>query len=1519
MNKESQPSLEIAIVGMAGRFPGAGSVEEFWRNLRAGVESIRDLSDEELRAAGVDDATLADPRFVRRAADLKDAELFDAALFGFTPREAGLMDPQFRVFLEDCWAALESAGYLSDRHDLRIGVFAGAGPNTYLLNNVFTNRKSAESVGGFQTSIGNQQDYLATHVSYRLDLRGPSLVVQTACSTSLVAVHLACQSLLGHECDVALAGGVSISVPQTAGYLHEEGGIASPDGHCRAFDEAAAGCVKGNGSGLVVLRRLEDALRDRDRIRAVIKGTAVNNDGSVKVGFTAPSDEGQAGVIAEALSAAVADPGSIDFVEAHGTGTSLGDPVEVAALARAFGPPEGRTGRCALGSLKTNVGHLDAAAGVAGLIKAALALERREIPPSLHFRRANPNIDFAGSAFYVNAELREWPRNGGGPRRAGVSSFGIGGTNAHAILEEAPETPPSGRGRAAQLFVLSAATESALALTSAALAAHLQSGESPHPADAAYTLQVGRKRLPWRRSVVAADAAEAAGALLGGARRESARRDERRGAQVVFLFPGQGAQHPGMAAALHRDEPAFREAFDRCSEILLPLLGLDLGDPVFAGGEDPAVAEERLRQTSLAQPALFSVEYALSRLWISWGIRPAAMAGHSVGEYVAAALAGVFSLEDALRLVAERGRLMAALPRGAMLAVQLAESELASHLALHPSLSIAAVNGPKSCVASGPEGEISRLEARLDAARVAHRRVATSHAFHSAMMDPIVGVFEERVRRVRLSAPSIPFLSNLSGTWITGKQAIDPAYWASHVRCAVRFADNLAALVTDPSRVLLEVGPGAALSSFARQQAAPEATIISSLRPPKEAGDDSRSLLRALGELWVAGADVDWAALHQGHLRRRIPLPTYPFERQRHWIEAGPRAGEGQAAPASAKEPDVADWFYVPGWKRSLARPQAAESNPPWLVFDDGSALSRAVIDRATALGAPVETVRVGAEYARLDAGAFAIDPRQKEHYEALLRDLRADGKAPGRIVHLWCAEGSRLDAEAAQDLGFFSLLHLIQAWGALAQGSDLRLVAVTADLFDVTGEAVVHPERATLVGPCRVAPQECPGLTCRLIDVGDADASEAAGRIALELDTEDREPLVAWRGGYRWIPSYEKVRLDPPPAHPAPLRPGGAFLLTGGLGPFETAIARRLAAAGAKGIAFLDCEGSDAPLLEELRRGGIEVFNSPARVTSSDDLAAAVDAARSRLGRLDAVFHTAGDIGGGMIQLKDREAAGRVLAPRLEGTRALVGRLREDETLVLFSSAISATGVFGQVDFCAASAALDAFAQAPRDPARPRVVAIDWGTAHWDRWQGATGPGSEALLEQLREIQSSVGITLEEGVDALWRCLALGARQVVVSPQDLQELIAQSTSSSVTDFLAEAGRTAAAAANREGRDVAALDSATERQVAQVWTDLLGIDRIGRTDNFFELGGNSLLAIQLASHLRKAFDIDLSIASLFESADLAALAAAVDAALVERRESEEVARLLEEIEGLSEEAIRVELAQGAAGAREAAE
>ncbi|HKI03851.1 MAG TPA: beta-ketoacyl synthase N-terminal-like domain-containing protein, partial [Thermoanaerobaculia bacterium] len=915
MTDSQTHDLSIAIVGMAGRFPGARDVEQFWRNLAAGVESIRFFEREELEASITGPPVAGDPSFVRAGGVLDDVEEFDAAFFDFNPREAEITDPQQRVFLECCWQALERAGYDPEGFAGSIGVFAGAGMNTYFLNNVLGHPEIFRTLAPHQILIGTDKDYLAPRVSYKLNLKGPSVTVQTACSTSLVAIHLACQSLQDYQSDLALAGGVSVRVPQRSGYRYQEGGINSPDGHCRAFAHDAAGTVIGSGVGVVALRRLEDALADGDDILAVIRGSAINNDGSAKVGFTAPSVEGQVAVISEALAAAGVSGDTIGYVEAHGTGTALGDPIEVTALAKAFGMGPETQGSIALGSVKSNIGHLDTAAGVAGLIKAVLALRNRAIPPSLHFERPNPQIDFAAGPFKVSTALTEWPANGA-PRRAGVSSFGIGGTNAHAVLEEAPEPEPSGPSRPWQLLLLSARTPAALDAATGNLARHLEEHPELPLADAAYTTHVGRKAFRYRRFLVCRDREDAVAALSSrDPQRLLTLAQEGRERPVAFLFPGQGAQYPGMGRELYDSEPVFRRTLDDCARLLQPHLGLDLRTVLYGGEADAG----RLEQTALAQPALFAVEYALAEALGEWGIRPAAMIGHSIGEYVAACLAGVLSLGDALALVAARGRLMQDLPPGAMLVVPRPEEEAKRLLA--GGLSLAAVNGLAFSVISGPTDEVAALARRLADEGVEARRLHTSHAFHSGMMDPILEAFGREVGKVRLSAPCIPWVSNLTGTWIEDGQATDPGYWVRHLRETVRFADGAAELLQDRSRVLLEVGPGRTLASLIRGSA-PDRQVVTSMRHAQEA--EGEPLADALGRLWLAGVGIDWAGFHTHERRRRVELPTYPFERQRFWLEpvrltvaGGAKRTETAAGPAAEAAP-------APAKPRGHSRPELA-------------------------------------------------------------------------------------------------------------------------------------------------------------------------------------------------------------------------------------------------------------------------------------------------------------------------------------------------------------------------------------------------------------------------------------------------------------------------------------------------------------------------------------------------------------------------------------------------------------------
>ncbi|HET8842328.1 MAG TPA: type I polyketide synthase, partial [Ktedonobacteraceae bacterium] len=827
----------LALIGMSGRFPGADSVEQLWENIAGGIRSIHFFTDEELLASGESPEMLNNPNYVKAGSILAGVDLFDASFFGFTPREMEVMDPQQRLFLECSWEALEMTGYLNGRYNSMVGVFGGSAMSSYLLNSIYNSPDAANSISPFLASLGNDKDSLATRVSYKLNLKGPSVAVQTYCSTSLVAVHMACQSLINYECDIALAGGAAINIPQERGYIYEEGSILSPDGYCRTFDAKAQGSVLTNGVGVVAVKRLREALEDGDYIYAIIRGSATNNDGSQRVSYTAPGLDGQSGVMAEALGNAGVDPASISYVEAHGTATELGDAVEVAAMIKTFRMSTQKKNFCALGSIKPNIGHLDRASGVAGLIKTAMSLHNRQIPPSLNYEEPNPDLDLENSPFVVNTVLKSWPDELL-PRRASVSSFGVGGSNAHVVLEEAPEREPGSPSRPWQMLLLSTKTETALPLATDNLATYLKEHPEQSLADVAYTLQTGRTVFNHRRAIICQDGAGALDAMEDPAStRAISLHDARRDREVAFLFPGVGEQYIGMAHELYEHEPRFREIIDYCCQFLQTTLHLDLQTLLAAERETPAVQSSRLdframlkaaqstsqeadqlKQTAVAQPAVFIIEYALAQLLVEWGMKPQAMLGYSVGEYVAACMAGVFSLEDALTVVARRAQLIAEQPEGAMLVVALPEQSVRPYLT--EQIGLAIVNGPSACVLAGPDQAIAQLEVQLAEQEIACRRVETTHAFHSMMLYPVREPLTALMNTITLRKPQIPYISNVTGTWITDEQATDPTYWAQHMCQTVYFAQGIEALLQKPERAIVEVGMGQSLSSFVKQHPA---------------------------------------------------------------------------------------------------------------------------------------------------------------------------------------------------------------------------------------------------------------------------------------------------------------------------------------------------------------------------------------------------------------------------------------------------------------------------------------------------------------------------------------------------------------------------------------------------------------------------------------------------------------------------------------------------------------------------
>jgi acyl transferase domain-containing protein len=861
----------VAVIGLAGRFPGAATVEQFWANVCGGVESV-------VRVPEWDDPT--QPRFTAAYGVLAGADEFDAEFFGFSPAEALIIDPQQRMFLECAYEAMERAGYADPAGLPTVGVYAGGATTEYGAS-VTAALHQLPMVDEWQVRLATAPDFLATRAAHKLGLSGPAVAVQTACSTSLVAVHLAVQALLSGDCDMALAGGATVHVPSPT-IRYTEGGIISPDGHTRAFDAEAQGGVGGSAVAVVVLKPLAEALADGDHIHAVLRGSAVNNDAGDKVGFTAPSVRGQARVIRSAQLVAEVEPDTITYVEAHGTGTRLGDPIEVAALTTAFRAGTDRRGFCALGSVKTNIGHTDAAAGAAGLIKAVLAVEHGVLPPSLNFHRPNPELRLAESPFFMADRLRPWQPPPGVPRRAGVSALGVGGTNAHVIVEQPPVPVPVGQPRPHQLLTLSARTPTALDSVAERLAAHLAEHPDLDLADVTWTLRMGRPDHRFRRSVVASDTASAVSAL----RAATATADVTASApDVVFLFPGQGSQHVGMAAELHEYESVFREAFDECAALAAPVLGLDLREVLYrhADGSARRVAADRLATIGIGQPAVFAVEYALAALLRAWGIRPAAVVGHSLGAFAAACVAGVVDLAEAVRLVVRRGALLQSLPAGAMLAVRLRPEELAP--LLPPGVSVAAVNGPAQCTVAGPADLITALVPELTAKGVDVRVLSIATAGHSPLVESVVDQFREYVAGMPLRSAELRVLSDTTGTWTHPDDLAQPEYWATHLRAPVRFSQALSTLAAAPERVLVEVGPGRTLATLARQH--PDTATLRAVQVlphPLDDVPDLASVLGAAGRLWTLGVPLDWRAFDDGRRGRRVVLPTYPFERTRYLV-----------------------------------------------------------------------------------------------------------------------------------------------------------------------------------------------------------------------------------------------------------------------------------------------------------------------------------------------------------------------------------------------------------------------------------------------------------------------------------------------------------------------------------------------------------------------------------------------------------------------------------------------------------
>ncbi len=1491
----------IAIIGVAARVPGADDLNTFWENLRSGQESIRFFSETELEDAGVEPELIASPNYIRGTGVLSNITDFDAEFFSFTPAEAKFIDPQQRVFLETAWQALENAGYADPKHSA-VGVFAGVGHNDYLVRNVVPYVARHQDTSVFQLILANDKDFLATRVSYAFNLTGPSLTVQTACSTSLVAIHQACQSLLLGECDLALAGGVAIKVPHHGGYLHEEGNISSPDGHCRAFDIQANGTVWGSGAGVVILKPFSQALKDRDKIHAVIKGSAVNNDGSAKVGFTAPSVSGQASVIQQALAHAQVSADTIDYIETHGTGTALGDLIEITALKQAYASVDARVRPAALGSVKTNIGHLNTAAGVAGLLKTVLALQHKEIPRTLHFTEANPKLGLTDSHFYVPSSLTEWPKHEH-PRRAAISSFGIGGTNAHVIVEEAPVAAPSSYSRPWHIVTLAAKSQQALRATEAQLKEFIEHNERTSLADLAFTLAVGRKAFQYRSTFVCQS--------LEQLREQLANQDSEKlklsslknseSPRVAFLFPGQGTQYVGMGISLYNTEPLFRDTVDYCAARLQPLLNIDLRE--FFTQEkitDPTLLR-LINETWITQPLLFVTEYAMAKLWMHWNVKPFAMLGHSLGEYVAACLSGVFELDTALTLIAHRGRLVWSLPQGSMLAIAQPASQL--DLSTFSDISIASINEDSGVVVAGPTQSIKQLADKLNAEHITCTTLQTSHAFHSSMLDPILEEFRLLVQQHKLSAPVIPFVSNVTGTWISAHEAQSADYWVKHLRAPVQFAAGATTLLAESHLVCLEVGPKSILSRLVkrRQNSQQPRAIITSLdtdRLPEDKG-----VFDALAKIWNSGLPVSWDRFYEHDQLSRMSLPTYPFERKRHWIDAPKPGSTNQSDDLTARRP-LEEWFYLPHWRptvypETLNIEDFAKDKRVWLIFANQSTLCQSLLQTLRQHNQEVVQVTSGTRFQKISDTAFIVSPRQRDDYDALIKQLR--NKNIYKVVHCWSLDVHEdtasqpdhelLNFETQQEQGFYSLMNISHALANLIPTDQSIDITVVADrLHDVYGTGHGSPGKATLIGPSLVIPQEVLQITIHCIDLAlaNTNTSRIVTKVLSEIENGSLDPMVAYRGDQRLVPSYQRVQLKNPAGLPAALVDQGVYVITGGLGKVGLTFARYL---GEKARARL-CLVSRTPFPERsqwqdicakglhfsetiqtilnIEKSGAEILVLSGDVANPSSLADCFSACVTRFGKVNGVFHAAGapSLVTPFMELTP-EVINEHYATKVFGTYGLKALFEQQpvDFCCLISSSSAVLGGLGYAAYSAANIFLDHFVARENS----RQEATRWLSINWDAWKFSDASTSFSKTQEF-------SMSPAESIEAL-ECILknLPSGRVIVATGDLESRFknwviredwrAQST-------LEESGELHV----RPDLDSTFIAAATptEHKLGQIWQSLLGYSSIGVDDNFFELGGDSMLAIRLMSAIKEKFQQQLPLTTLLDKPTIKEIALALE-------------------------------------------
>jgi phthiocerol/phenolphthiocerol synthesis type-I polyketide synthase E len=1438
-------TTDVAVVGCAGRFPGARDIRGFFEGLVAGVEQVRALTDAELEMAGVAASDYRHAKYVRRGVTLEAHDCFDAAFFGYTPREAEVMNPAQRLLIEVAHLALEDAGCDPEQFAGRIGAFVGASGH-YLIENLISRPDVIRLAGEKTVQFGNDPAFAATHLAYRLKLRGPAIGLQTACSTSLVAVHLACRSLLDFECEAAIAGGANIAGSHGRGYRHREGGILARDGHCRPFDAEASGTISGSGAGAVLLKRLEDALEQGDRILAVIKASAINNDGADKVGFAAPGVDGQREVIAAALERAQIEPGLIAYHETHGTGTSLGDPIEIEALTLAHGSRTRARQYCALGALKANLGHMGTAAGIGGFIKACQVVSSGIIPPLANFRAPNPALRLDAGPFRIPTRVESWPRQDM-PRYTSVSAFGMGGTNAHAILCEPPPLLRAASARRLHIWPISAHDERAAATLKQALRTTAAGLGPEERADAALTLTTGRRRGTQRDFLLVPSE---------GAPLDSARPAPADSARIAMVFPGQGAQFSGMAAQLHASEPAYRAALEECLVKFAPLVEVDLRRVLLATDSN-----EYPRQAQAVQCGLFACGYSSARLWEHHGVVPQALLGHSIGEYVAACIAGALTLDEAVALVARRATLMDDAPPGVMWALGMPVSALLERGVLGADLDVAAINSPDNCVVSGTEAAVAPLLAQLRAAGIAVTRLRTQHAFHSRAMQECAARFGEFAATLPMRAPRLRWLSNLTGGWITQDEWQSPTYWARHMRHTVQFAAGVECLAAEGFSVLIDAGPGQSMQRLIRST--PRCAswqLLPTSRAVDRPEEDQSTFSHSLATLWSLGAPLPLAARYAGERRTRIALPVTELARTRHWVERAAGAAL-ETTGTAVTSPEPGDWFYLPSWQRSARPSTSLAGNGRWLIAGDDAALLEALVDLVDATTASVTRLETAA------AGNAAIA-------EELAR-----GDCSGTVVLFACCAPGRADEDGGAELAAY--LRFIRQYLPLLERPGVRLLCVTRAGACV-GDEDLLPGRAMLGAATRVVGKECPKLTARWIDCGAGDARYLARQLFAEAACDDA--AVVLRGARRWTPNYLAQQTASQPVEVRPLRTDGYYLVTGGLGGMGLAMAAHLAQrapvklvlTGRRQMAPKDewasaaaGESEAALTIRELLRIeslGAELLVARADVADVSAMESVAREAAARFGSCRGIIHAAGVVGGALLARLDEAALRDALAAKVQGLAVLSSRwsFQDLDFVMLCSSQNALKGGLGRFAYSAANAYLDAFAERAARTADAVVVR----SVNWCAWRDV-GMAARRLPAGAHQRRAGM-LSTEEALQVLDRALASTEPRWCISKLPLSQALSEADSTELPPPAAPIvvqGRPA-----RLRREYATPQGELETFIAQAWSDVIGISPVGRDDDFFELGGSSLMLIQVGMRLQERYAIELSAHEIFATLTVSGLA-----------------------------------------------